>query len=83
MNLSNNYIVPDEIISDILSAEGKWHKVVTEFAKQDLVNNVSWVSSKSRALKALSRNQPSTYVHVEHSSANNRNGDEVGKAHRI
>ena len=47
------------------------------------VKNVRWVASKSRALKALSRNLPSTYVHVEHASANNRNADEVGKAQKI
>ena len=33
MNLSNNDIVPDEITSDILAAEGKGHKLVTEFVK--------------------------------------------------
>ena len=47
------------------------------------VKNVRWVASKSRALKAISRNLPSTYVHVEHISANNRNADEVGKAQKI
>ena len=47
------------------------------------VKNVRWVVSKSRALKAISRNLPSTYVHVEHASANNRNADEVGKAQKI
>ena len=47
------------------------------------VKNVRWVTSKSRALKVLSRNLPSTYVHVEHASANNRNADEVGKAQKI
>ena len=46
------------------------------------VKNVRWVASKSRALKAPSRNLPLTYVHVEHASANNRNADEVGKAQR-
>ena len=44
------------------------------------VKSVRWVASKSRALKALSRNLGSTYTHTEHASANNRNADEVGKA---
>jgi hypothetical protein len=36
MNFSNNDIVPDEIASDILSAEGKGHKLVTEFVNSRL-----------------------------------------------
>ena len=66
-------------------------KKLTEIAtvlEEDLlqygaVKNVHWVASKSRALKALSRNRPSAYVHVEHASANNRNADEVEKVQKI
>ena len=47
------------------------------------VKHVRWVVSKSRVLKAISRNLPSTYVHVEHVLANSRNADEVGKAQKI
>ena len=62
-------------------------KIATVF-EEDILQygagkNICWVATKSRALKALSRNLPSTHIHVKHASVNNRNADEVGKAQKI
>lgn len=52
MNLSNNDIVPDEITSDILSAEGKGHKLVTEFVKSRLDEQDTDFYSRIAQIKA-------------------------------
>ena len=63
-------------------------KEIAEVLQEDLlqygaVKSVRWVSSKSRALRAISRNLEATAAHTEHAASNARNADEMGKARDI